>query len=56
MPIILLRRLRQKDLEFKARLGYIVKPCFKGKKGTTVELQQEFLGTETDDSRGLNEC
>jgi hypothetical protein len=40
MPIILLRRLRQKDLEFKARLGYIVKPCFRGKKGTTVNFNR----------------
>jgi hypothetical protein len=33
MPVVpAVGRLRQKDCEFKARLGYLVKPCLQKKK------------------------
>jgi hypothetical protein len=39
MPAIeVLGRLRQEDHKFKAKLGYIVRPCLKKKRGVVVNV------------------
>jgi hypothetical protein len=41
MPVIpVLRRLRQKDTEFKANQGHIMKPCLKKKKMPSAPIKR----------------
>jgi hypothetical protein len=38
-----LRRLRQEDLEFKASLGYITRPCLKTKTKQKTKMNCDFV-------------